>query len=113
MNKRAYEQIKISVVSNEKKGGSSSVTILEDILNYLQRLQKYTDLCIIKEESNSEFGKNNTPSNLGLSIKSMNLAPNSLKDSNSPSHSKFQKYINMMTIMTNCLTSKGICRAIL
>ena len=30
-----------------------------------------------------------------------------------PSHSKFQKYINMMTIMTNCLTSKKICKTLL
>ena len=28
-------------------------------------------------------------------------------------HAKFQKYINMMTIMTNCLTSKEICRSLL
>ena len=28
-------------------------------------------------------------------------------------HAKFQKYINMMTIMTNCLTSKNICRSLL
>ena len=28
-------------------------------------------------------------------------------------HAKLQKYINMMTIMTNCLTSKGIVHELL
>lgn len=60
------------------------------ILIYLDRLKKYTENNV-DVEALQEFGQ-----------KAATFR-----------HAKLQKYINMMTILTNCLTSKEICLQLL